>query len=66
MIELCLLASLAHCSLEPVEIRFTQREAAINRCSTESRQHPRGKYYDWDGGWDRYYSTCMHALGERP
>jgi hypothetical protein len=42
------------------------RAAAIKDCNAESKRHPPGKYYDWDGGWAVMYGACMHRHGEAP
>ena len=49
-----------------IEVKVTTREETMTRCLTQSRQHPRGKYYDWDGGWDIYYRQCMLNAGYVP
>ena len=62
MLEVC--ALLIQCYL--VDVKLTPREVAINRCSVESRRHPPGKYYDWDGVWQHYYQQCMYEAGHAP
>ena len=62
MLEMCVL--LVQCYI--VEVKVESRDAAMARCNVESRRHPPGKYYDWDGSWDRYYRACMFAAGYVP
>ena len=62
MLEVCVL--LAQCYL--TDVKFTPREAAIQRCNAQARSLPKGKYYDWDGVWNMRYSSCMAEAGQVP
>jgi hypothetical protein len=56
-------AVLAMLITNPASAAQTGRDAAMRKCNDASRQHPRGKYYDWDSGWIAYYRSCMHDAG---
>jgi hypothetical protein len=62
MLEVC--ALLIQCHL--VDVKLTPRELAIQHCNVESRNHPRGKYYDYDMAWSHYYQQCMYSAGYVP
>jgi hypothetical protein len=69
MLEVC--AILIQCYLTdiksgPRDTIVSSRDSIMARCNTESRSHPRGKYYDWDGSWSFYYQQCMYSNGQIP